>query len=190
MSLKDIEHVLAHLGPAVRPLLGTLLIFAVVGPMIGGLLMMPGLLLGMQGLDAIALVPKTFVTFLTAFTVTVPMSYVLGAGPGLLAGLATWAIDRAAPLAGWRIGHAAVVGGLVTMATMAAMGIDLELLTDPYPLTSSIQVYRHPDALRAMVVIGAIAATLCALIARRLGLLCATSAPGLRLTVASCLAKA
>ncbi len=167
------------------PMVGLVLLFAALGPPIGGGLFVPLALVlkPPAGADALALLG--FVAALAGHTVGLIAAYVVGIGPAVATGFVYALWDAAAPERAPRALVAAFIGGLVTYG----VALRLSSLAPPFQLTihahagSSIADWtestfsgRIDSALRqAFVACGAVAALVCAFAASLLGL---TTRPG------------
>ena len=171
----------------VLPMMGLVLLFAVLGPPIGAGLFVPLAVVLRPPAGADTLTLLVFIAALVGHTVGLIAAYVIGVGPAAATGFVYALWDAAAPERAPRALGAAFIGGLITYG----VALRLSSLAAPFELTihayagSSIADWtdatfsgRIDAALReAFVACGAVAALVCAFAASLLGL---TMRPGAR----------
>jgi hypothetical protein len=168
------------MSPFLAPLLGLALLFAVLGPPIGGALLVPLAVLLKPPLGAGALAGSALIAALLGHWVMLIAAYVVGVGPATATGLLYALWDAAAPERWPRAPAAALIGAGVTYAValrLAAIGASLHFTFqgDFDPRTADYVHYAFSDGIggaveHAFVLSGAIAGLVCAMAAKLLGL--------------------
>ena len=168
------------------PMIGLVLLFAALGPAIGGALFVPLALVleAPAGADALALLGV--IAAMAGHVVGLIAAYFIGIGPATATGFVYALWDAAAPERAPRALAAAIIGGLITYAValrLASLGAPLDLTihaevgSSTADWTDKTDSGGLADALtQAFVLCGAAAAFVCAFAASLLGL---TTRPGL-----------
>ena len=162
------------------PLIGFVLLFAALGPPIGGALFVPLAVILKPPVAAGALTASALIAALLGHTILVIAAYVVGVGPAAATGLLYALWDASAPARLPRALAAAIIGGAVTYAValrIAALGasVDFTIEGDFDARTANWidQTFSHGiqgGLTQAFVGSGAIAAFACAMAASLIGL--------------------
>ena len=162
------------------PLIGLMLLFAALGPPIGGALFVPLAVILKPPVAAGALTVSALIAALLGHTILLVAAYVVGVGPATATGLLYALWDASAPERWPRAIAAAIIGGAATYAAalrIAALAASLDFTIegqfDPPTATWIDQAFSSgiDGALaRAFVGSGAIAAFACATAASLMGL--------------------
>jgi hypothetical protein len=182
-------------GPPRRflgPFIGIALVFAALGPPIGGAMFVPLALLLKAPAAAGAFALTAVIASLIGHSVMLLAAYVVGLGPATATGVLYALWDAAAPERWPRALVAAVIGGLLCYAValrLTTLGASLDMMFDPNfdaPTVQSISlrtavpgepVSAGTGLVRAFAMSGAVAALVCAMAANLFGL---TMLPPLR----------
>ena len=164
----------------VAPLIGIALLFAALGPPIGGVLFVPLAFILKPPIAAGALSASAVVAGLLGHRVLLVAAYIVGVGPAVATGLIYAVWDASAPERWPRALSAAVIGGAVTCAValrIAAIGASVDFTVegdfDPQTAHWIDQVFSggvEGALTRAFAGSGAIAGLACAMAANLLGL--------------------
>ncbi len=160
-------------------LIGLMLLFAALGPPIGGALLVPlAVILKPPGAGALA--GFAMIAALLGHTVLLIAAYIVGVGPAAATGIVYALWDAAAPRRWPRALAAAVIGAAVTYAValrIAALGasVGLTIRGDFDPRTADYVDYAFSGGIggaltHAFVLSGAVAALACAMAASLIGL--------------------
>lgn len=161
------------------PMIGLVLLFAALGPAIGGVLLVPLALMLQAPVGAHAGDPIGAAAGGIGHTVALIVAYVLGVGPAAATGFLYALWDAAAPAGAPRALAAAVIGGAITYALflwLASLGAFVETaiaqVSPPVGEWIDAAFSGEIDATlrRAFVVCGAVAGLVCAMAANLLGL--------------------
>ena len=167
------------------PFIGIALVFAALGPPIGGAIFVPLALLLKAPAAAGAFAFTALIASLFGHWIMLFAAYVIGIGPATATGVLYALWDAAAPERWPRALVAAVIGGFVAYAValrLAALGGSLDMMFDPNfdaPTVQSISmtapvatepVSTGSGLVRAFVASGAIAGLVCAMAASLFGL--------------------
>ncbi len=179
--------------PFIGPFIGIALLFAALGPAIGGATFAPLALLLKASAAASAFAFTAVIASLFGHWILLIPAYVFGLGPAVATGVLYALWDAAAPARWPRALVAAVIGGLVAYMValrLAALGASLDMMFEPgfgaptvqsISLTApaiSLAVAGDPERavslevglVRAFVASGAVAGFVCAMAASLLGL--------------------
>lgn len=166
--------------PFFGPLIGITLMFAVVGPPVGGAVFVPLALLLKAPAAAGAFAFSAFIATLIGHWIILIFAYAVGLGPAAATGFfyALW--DAAAPSAWPRALIAAVIGGLVTYFValrLAALGVDMHWMFEQNGQPPSAQWISATEPApaeigltRPFVLSGAVAGFVSAMAANLMGL--------------------
>ena len=169
----------------VAPFIGIALVFAALGPPIGGATFVPLALLFKAHVAAGAFALTAVVASLFGHWIMLFGAYVLGLGPATATGVLYALWDAAAPERWPRALAAAVIGGLVCYAValrLTALGVSLDMMFDTNFDAPTVQSISYAAAvpaepvstgaalIRAFVASGAVAGLVCAMTASLFGL--------------------
>jgi hypothetical protein len=115
------------------PLIGVVLLFAALGPPIGGALFVPVAVMLKAPVAAGALTASALIATLLGHTVLLVAAYVVGVGPAAATGLLYALWDASAPQRLPRALAAAIIGGAVTYAVsrrIAAIGASVQFTVE------------------------------------------------------------
>ena len=167
------------------PFIGIALLFAALGPPVGGATFAPLALLLKASATAGAFAFTTLIASLFGHWILLVPAYAIGLGPAVTTGVLYALWDAAAPSRWPRALVAAAIGGVVSYAValrLAALGVSLDMMFETNfdaPAVQSIRfVATDPvgpvsagiGLVRAFAVSGAIAAFVCAMAASLAGL--------------------
>jgi hypothetical protein len=164
----------------VLPLIGLVLLFAVLGPAIGGALFFPLAVILKPPIGADTLALSALVAALFGHTIALPASYVVGVGPAAATGFLYGLWDAAVPDRWPRAAAAAIIGGAVAygvLLRLAAIGGSAHMTIEA---SSGVSTADWIDAAfpngvegavaHAFVACGAVAGLVCAMAASLFGL--------------------
>lgn len=176
----------------IGPFIGIALLFAALGPPIGGATFVPLALLLKASAAAGAFAFATVIAMMFGHWIMLFASYAVGLGPAVATGVLYALWDAAAPARWPRALAAAVIGGLIAYLValrLAALGSSLDMIFEPdfgAPAVQSISLtapaisVTAPDPatlgsieielVRAFVASGAVAGFVCAMAASLMGL--------------------
>ncbi len=167
------------------PMVGLVLLFAVLGPAVGGALFVPLAVVLKPPTDANTLALLGLIAAVAGHTVGLIAAYVIGIGPAAATGFVYALWDAAAPERAPRALAAAFIGALMTYGVarrLASLGAPFELTIHADVGSSSANWIDATfsggiDAAlrRAFVICGGVAALICAFAASLIGL---TTRPG------------
>lgn len=166
--------------PFVLPLIGLALLFATLGPAIGGALFVPLAVILKPPVAADALALSALVAALFGHTILLVAAYVIGVGPAAATGFLYALWDAAAPDRWPRSLVAAVIGGAVAYAVVTRLGaigasVDMTVESNIGVSTADWIDEAFSNGLQgalahAFVACGAVAGFVCAMIASLIGL--------------------